>query len=420
MQGMMKRSQRGAARVSAVWMIVVIVLFFVSLGFAYVGNQAAQQARENARSARTTATEADESYQEQLQKSRDVSVALGFYDRDVIGSLSDVDAAANGLTSLKAVIAMPESVTDFERAVQPIIDAFRAKDTEIGTLQGRVSSLEGQLDATRKANSEATATLQGQIDELRQKLGDCEQNAADEKARLENDVADARNQINQLDNELNTAKGRNDDLAAEMERAKTAATTYQSSLNRQLKILKEPPGPDGEILAVSKDLGIGWIDRGAKHRVSRGMIFEVTTGQPNPEVGGVKARAEVIDVQADRAEVRIYDVADPYSPVVAGDLIHNPLFDPYGERYAVLLGRFSGTYNEAEVEALLEDIGITVQENVDLTTNYLIVGGPLFYDEEGEPVEEPIQPSELSTYKEAVEKGVYIISINALKQYFRR
>ena len=39
---------------------------------------------------------------------------------------------------------------------------------------------------------------------------------------------------------------------------------------------------------------------------------------------------------------------------------------------------------------LLEDIGITVQNKLDLTTNYLIVGGPLFYDEEGEPVEDPI------------------------------
>ena len=85
-----------------------------------------------------------------------------------------------------------------------------------------------------------------------------------------------------------------------------------------------------------------------------------------------------------------------------------------------MIGRFSGTYNESEITALLEDIGITIQAELDRTTNYLIVGGPLFVDEEGEPVDDPIQPSELPRYKDAAALGVRVISINDFRQYFRR
>ena len=84
------------------------------------------------------------------------------------------------------------------------------------------------------------------------------------------------------------------------------------------------------------------------------------------------------------------------------------------------MGRFSGAYNGAEVRALLESVGITVQDSLDLTTNYLIVGGPVFVDSDGEPSEDPIQASELSEYQEAQAQGVYTISINDLRQYFKK
>jgi hypothetical protein len=332
---------------------------------------------------------------------------------------------ADGLTSLKGVFPdMPDStVTDFERAIQPMIDAYRAKLDEIRTLDGRITSLESQLGASKSANTDISSQLQAQIDKLEQDLRDANQNASDEKARLEGDVADLRNQVNQTGNELNTERGTIDDFKAQAERDKLAAQTRITTLNDAVvgKAHREAEGPDGEILAVSKALGTGWINRGSRDRVSRGLRFEVRTGNPNPLLGmATKGFAEVIDVKETTAEVKFYDLADRYDPIVSRDRIYNPIFDPGGARYACLLGRFSGSYNEAEITALLEDIGITVQAELDRTTNYLIVGGPLFVDEEGEPVEEPIQPSELPRYKDATALGVRIISINDFRQYFRR
>jgi len=42
----------------------------------------------------------------------------------------------------------------------------------------------------------------------------------------------------------------------------------------------------------------------------------------------------------------------------------------------------------------------------------------MYTDENGQPVETPIQPSELSVYKDAVAQGVQIVLVKDLRQYF--
>jgi len=149
---MNKCSQRGAARVSAAWMIVVIVLFFVSLGFAYVANQEAVTSKDAATAAAADALTAEASYSAELDKTREVSKVLGFYNRELLGSTSDVTTAGDGLSSLRAVINMPESVQDYEKAIQPVIDALRSKDTEISNLKTQLTNTEGRLSAAQQAN----------------------------------------------------------------------------------------------------------------------------------------------------------------------------------------------------------------------------------------------------------------------------
>lgn len=406
-------------------MIALIVLFFVAMAFVYVATQEAQRAKDIAASASGDAVVANADRDVAVLRAREISLGVGFYERSLPNATTDMSTLADGLTSLRGVFPdMPEStVTDFERAIQPMIDAYRAKLDEIRTLDGRITSLESQLIASKSANTDISSQLQTRIGKLEQDLRDANQNASDEKARLEGQVADLRNEVNQTANNVNSHLGTIDDLKAQAERDTLAAQSRINTLNDAVvgKAQREEEGADGEILAVSKVLGTGWINRGARHRVSRGLRFEVRTGNPNPLLGvSTKGFAKVIEVLESTSVVKFYDLADQYDPIVSQDRIYNPIFDPDGARYAVLIGRFSGTYNEAEIKALLEDIGITVQAELDRTTNYLIVGGPLFVDEEGEPVEEPIQPSELPRYKDATALGVRIISINDFRQYFRR
>ena len=43
----------------------------------------------------------------------------------------------------------------------------------------------------------------------------------------------------------------------------------------------------------------------------------------------------------------------------------------------------------------------------------------LFVDENGQPLETPVQPSDLPVYKDAVADGVQIVQLKDLRQYFR-
>jgi hypothetical protein len=148
------------------------------------------------------------------------------------------------------------------------------------------------------------------------------------------------------------------------------------------------------------------------------MVFEVRSGRAGEE--RVKALAEVTSVKANSAEVAFNDIADRFSPPVRGDKISNRLYDPVGGRNAVLVGRFSGSFNPTDLAALLEKMGIHVQDKVDKTTHFLIVGSELWNDPAtGEPLSEPMAASDLPEYKQAESLGVQILPLQDIRDYFR-
>ena len=61
-----------------------------------------------------------------------------------------------------------------------------------------------------------------------------------------------------------------------------------------------------------------------------------------------------------------------------------------------------------------------VQPKLELTTHFLIVGSALYRDPEtNEPLEEPLEPSELAAYKDAEALGVQIIPLQDIREFFR-
>ena len=185
-------------------------------------------------------------------------------------------------------------------------------------------------------------------------------------------------------------------------------------------IRKRSEKPDGEISAVLPDWGVGFINLASSDRLSEGTVFRIVSGKPGTDLSSAKAYARVVSVGPEFSEVKIYDVADQYQPVVAGDMIFNPLFEAKGERNAVLAGSISGTYNEPELRLLFDEIGINIQNEISNSTDFLITGGPLFVDDDGEPLEEPMQVDQLPVYGEARDQGVTIVPIRDVLQYFER
>lgn len=414
----MNRSKRGAARISAVWMIVVIVAFFVAVGVAFVAFDEAGKIQGRLDETQTQLTTASSRYDTERTQLRGVSEVVGFYDRSDASARADVEAMKAGLTSLRDGFPdIDPSVQTFQDAVPVVVQSYTARGQRIRDLEAQITQLQGEVAAKDKTIRDVTSSKDQELAQARSQVQDLEQAMADQKTTLEKQVTSQRAEVSDRDSKLKAALSDLDEKTRTFTRERETDRTRMADMSNKLKFLREPEAVDGSILAVSKDLALAWIDRGAHDRVARGTRFRVVSGAAGS--GKVKAWAEVTKVEADMSEVRIFDQRDPYDPPVAGDMIYNPLYDPEGIRYAVLAGRFSSP-NEAEITALLRQIGIVVQPMLDLTTDYLIVGQELYVDPETlEPLEDPLQPSELPVYKDAVANGLAIVPLKDIRQYFK-
>ncbi len=415
---MKNTSLRGAARISAIWMIAVVVVFFVAVAFAYISQQDATAARSAEAAAKSKEVQAIERADTESLAARTISESLGFYDREVAGSRTNLAAAASGLSTLKDTFSdLDDTHKTFEDVVPVVIAQYTAKDRQIATLQSQVADLTGQVASLRSSLNDVSSSKDAEIRDLNTQLTDAQNAARSAQQDLETRLASITSARNDVDTELRGARGTISDLNKKIDQNSQASETRFEQLSKMLAFTKEPGGtPDGEILAVSKQLGVAWINLGARNRLSRGMTFDVISGDPNDN--RVKGSISVTKVEPNRAEVILKSLTDRYDPIVPGDLVSAPLFDPSGERYAVMIGRFSGDYNRKELALKLDEIGIKVQKKLDFNTAYLIVGSELYEDENGEPYEEPVQPSELPEYKEAEALGVQVVSINDLRRFF--
>lgn len=418
---MKQLSNRGVARIGAVWMIVVIVLFFVAVAFGYVANQEAQKAKEARDAMSSDLTAANIARDLAVKDFRELSVVVGYRDRAATGSTSDIALAKAGVGTLVTGMGLDPSVVAFQDAIEPSIEKLRDANNLAAsrqkTIDGHGDAEEKRTDAAKQALATLTTVKEKEIVILK----DSESSLKAEVATLKSDLGDRTAERNSLSTQLNQAKAENDALVVQLAEERQIATDRMTNLSNAVEdFTQRAETSDAEILATSKELGTAWINRGTIHKVTEGMRFEVMTGHPNPKGSALKAMAEVLRVTEKTSEVRIYDVKDQYDPVVTGDQCFNPIYDPEGTRNAVLAGRFGGTYNEAEIALLLAEIGITVQKELDLTTNYLIVGQPMYTDENGDPLEEPRQPSELGVYKNAQAQGCSIVSITQFQRFFKR
>lgn len=416
----MMRSNRGAARVSAVWIITVGVLFLAALVFAFISqSDLTREAglREQADAEQAAAEASNEGLAEER---RQVSRALGWYNRESADPSSNLEAVSAAIANLRSTYPdIQDSDKDFETILPKMTAAYAARQAQIDQLEARVQTLESELAAAKQATADVTSQKDSVIAGLQQQVADEQQNAAQRIQDLEQRLTTSQDQLSQRDNELRDTRAASLESERAHRREVQRMTTRVDELGKLTRFSREPFAelPDGEVLSVSASLPLAWVDLGAQDRIARGMRFEVRSARPG--ASAVKALAEVTRVEANRAEVHILDVADELDPVTVGDVIVNPLYDATGGRNAVLVGRFTGKYNEEDLVALLKRMGIHVQEDVGVTTHFLIVGSELYEDPEtGDSLDIPLDPTDLPVFKEAQALGVQIIPIQDVRTYF--
>lgn len=412
----MKSSVRGMAKISVVWSIVFLVAFIVA-GVAFFlasGEMESQKARAD-----VLARELETKTQQltaRAEESVAVSGVMGYSD-PTKGSTTDVETLRKGLASLKTSFPdLGESVKTYQDAMPILVSAVSNQKQRISDLEAQLEARSSQITELQSGMRDAGTKAASESAALRRQLGDTQQQIDDTKSEYERQIAELRENIKTKTTEVGTVQVAKSEAEKQFAQEAEALRTRMNEMGRKLQpFLKEPQSADGKVLSVSKVLSAGWIDLGSKNRLPVGTRFTVASADDKR----VKAIAEVTQVDDSMAEVRFMDQRDPFDPPQPGDLIWNPLYDPRGERYALLVGGFSGQYAEDQLKNLLAGMGVTVQKKLDKATDFLIVGNEQYVDQDGQPVETPIQPTDLPVFKEATAQGVQVVLLRDLRNYFR-
>lgn len=410
--------RRGAARISVVWMIACIVVALASIGIAAIAYQDLADAdleRENAIAQRDSeqalALEADSGHSA-------LTRAVGWYDESNTRSRTDTDALQSALDETKQTFGLGDDVKTLEDLLPLVRQAYLNQTQEISTLEGTIAQLETEKQAIQTQMATSLADKDSTISNLRSDLQDAADSAATKQSELEQRVADLRDRNNTLDAEKRQLESDLDTAQRDYDAQRQALMVRLDTQARKLNFVeKSAESPDGSVLEFSKDLSLGWIDIGARQRVAPGIRFRIQGGSR----GEFKGWATVTNVEATMAEVQVSGMPDRFNPVTPGDKLFNPLFDPKGERYAVLAGRFSGEVNEKELRVLLDNMNIKVEDELSELTDFLIVGSEMWTDPvTKEPLEDPLPPDELPVYKDAQARGgISIIPLKDIRKYFR-
>jgi len=414
----MNRSTRGAAKVSIVWTIVGMVAFLLALVSFFLTNQELSVTTAHLKKAEADKKELEAKREEDLKHIQELSQNVGFYDESA-APRSDVAALTAGFKGLRE--AFPDidpSVKSLGKALPIAIQSHKALEAKLKDQDAQLASLRSEAEAKAKTLQELTDSKDKELGDLRRQLADTEQAKTDQQALLERQVAEQTENFKDRDAKLIAArKALDDNSRKDAQREESLRTKLAEQGRKLLPFTKEPEAADGKVLEVSRDLNLGWINLGSKNRLAMGTRFRVVSGMHGDN--RVKGWAEVTQIKEDMAEVTFSDRTDPFDPPAPGDVIFNPLFDPSGERHAVLLGRFSGAMNEKDLRALLAGMNIQIQKSVDKNTDFMIVGSEMYVDENGQPLAQPVQPTDLPAYRDAVAQGVQVVQLNDLRKYFR-
>lgn len=411
----MTRSNRGAARVSIAWMITVVVLFFAAVAFAFAVNSDLTSANTRLAAAQSKEQAAVDDFQAEADRAREISRAVGWIDVESADPRVDLPAMATQMESFKDQFGITDaSVTtlqDLLPAARKVLEGVR---TELKTERDAKNTARDELKNLRQTVTSITQQKDQEIARLNQQIAD----ASDAYTRNEQDLTKrlgaAQAQVTDFDEQVREVQAEMDQLQRDSSKEVSNLQARLNTLANDLRLQKQPDLPDGKIVEASTVLPLAWIDIGANDRLARGTRFQILSPGPRSVE---KGWGTVTRLEPETAEVELHGV-DEFNPVVSGDVIVNPVYSPSGERQAVLAGRFTNP-SRGELTALLARMGIEVQPKLDARTDYLILGGAVYIDEDGEPLEEPIQPTELDVYREAEGLGgINIVSLSDLRGYF--
>lgn len=378
----MSQNNRGAAQVSLMWVIALVVIMLLSVGFAFLQSEEVTK-KQLALDSANSALEARQADLTEIRTSRaDDFVLLGFANE--AGDTVSVEAIQGWMNEFITRFGLDSTnIKKTEDLSGPVFAKYDEVVGERDGLQTEVNQLRADLAARNAASATAIGDKDTTIADLRNQMDDMKNSKDQEIVNLERQRDSLRDQLRDRDQTVTELRAVNDqqsrDSAAALANLQQRNDIISGRLN---EVARRAASPDGSVLAVNTALESAWIDLGSSDRLTVGMEFDVRNASSN----ALKGRLKVVSVETDRAEAMILSQVDQYDPVREDDLILNAIYDPNRKPIAALLGNGFGKYNANDIRSMLAGVGVEVREGVSAETDYLLLGTPFFDEETGDMV----------------------------------
>jgi hypothetical protein len=252
-----------------------------------------------------------------------------------------------------------------ERARTDLQEATRMREGDQQRFNEAIAGLQKDLEKVRSDFNAYKEKTDDQVKEYEAKYGE-----------LQDETSEA---IRDRETEIRKRDERVQDLQSRIGKLEEIIAKLKPTLD-PLQLASEA---DGRVLSTVIGENVCYIDLGSDQGLELGMTFAVySPGKPIPADGLGKADIEVIGLDTRVGECRITR-STPGDPVVAGDLVRNPVFSKQRAMRFLVTGRFDLDYDgdfdpdgQQRVEALIRKMGGVVVDHLDEQTDYVVLGSP--------------------------------------------
>ena len=279
------------------------------------------------------------------------------------------------------IVGRDVNSTGLIRAIELANEKLGESQSQQASLTEELNEVQRMLDEQNKAQIEKEQEISATIKRLQSDSNSATSSYEALKAAMQQSsdqqVASVTAKLDEADQNL---KNSQQELLATQAKLKTAESRI-NALQEQVEAITPKPEnmsaalkPAGNIISVDDGAQTVIINLGSDDHVYRGLTFAVyDKGQPMPRDGKGKANIEVFDIRTNVSVARITQ-SDKRSPVMAGDVIANLIWNAHARREFVAAGEFTFGEGIESVKDLITKWGGVVADKVSINTNYIVLG----------------------------------------------
>jgi predicted nucleic acid-binding Zn-ribbon protein len=305
---------------------------------------------------------------------------LYLYDHAQRAALSERE------TALRAGIAAHrEEASRLDARIQQITTQVQSRQALIANLEADAKQAQGDIDRLVSTDQEAVKAISADMDKetatykhlLSQAQDHRTQLGADEQRALQNDSDfDARRdklrmKIEALSQDIEQLKKQGRNLDSEYDARIAQLQDRVRDLTQQRELDSKDLRSAGDLLQADGSDGFVILDRGHAQHLRLGTRFAVFNRRAGQN--HIKGTIEVTKVEDQISVARILSETDANDPMVVGDHIANPIYNPNKVLSFAIRGDFTH-FSTEELRRFITESGGRYDDQLTVDTDYLVAG----------------------------------------------